>query len=393
MNRFKFYLFAYWYDPRWEKFVGATVKIWDLAQNLSNLGHDVTLFLPRYNFNNRVSSINVVEIPFLNLPFLRSLSFKLFLAFYLLSFFINKRPDVVYTRRMGSILPGIYAKLVNAVFFYEINDDPYRRAYQEGSLIAFRIRKTISEWQDEINLYLCQRAFVITRKILEKIEKYNPGLQNHKLVEMPSGANSELFRPISQKECRAIINIDFEKKYIGFAGTLLKHQGINVLINAAPLILKKETSSAFIVIGEGPMKDIWINDVERHNLKEHFIFTGQIDYQDLPKWINAMDICVAPFLSNVGLSSPVKIFDYMSCGKPVVASDIEGTTDIFSASGAIKLIEPGSAEGLSNAIVDLLRHPSKSNKMGKNGRKFILETYDRKSIAKRIYEEAVSCKP
>ncbi len=393
MNRFKFFLFAYWHDRRWEQFVGATVKIWDLAQNLSDLGHDVTLFLPKYNFTTANSSIKIVEIPLFNFPLLRSISFKLFLAFYLLLSFSKTRPDVVYMRRMGSILPGIYARVVNAVFFYEVNDDPYRKDYHEGPLIAFRIRKAMSEWQDEINFYLCQRAFVITRQILEKIEKRNPGLQNHKLVEMPSGANSRLFSPMPQTEARSRLNLDFQKKYIGFAGTLLKHQGINVLIDAAPSILKKETSGAFLIIGEGPMKDIWINDVEKQNLGEHFIFTGQIDYQDLPKWINAMDICVAPFLSNTGLRSPAKIFDYMSCGRPVVASDIVGTTDIFLESGAIRLIEPGNAEILSTAIVELLRNPSEANTMGKNGRKFIIEKYDRKFMAKRICAEAVSCKP
>ena len=391
-NNILFFLFAYWHDPRWKKFVGATVKIWDLAQNLSKLGHDVTLFLPKYRFDTRTSSVRIVEIPFCNLPFLRVLSFNLFLIIYLVSHCYKARPDVVYTRRMGSIVPGIYAKLINAIFFYEINDDPYRKDFCEGSLISFKIRKIISEWQDETNLKLCKRAFVITKEILNKILKRNPALQVEKFIELPSGANTDLFKPIPVRKCRACLNIDFKKKYIGFAGTLLKHQGVDILIDAARSILTKEPSSVFLIIGEGPMRKQWMNKATKEGIGKSFIFTGQVDYEDMPIWIGAMDICIAPFNNDTGLRSPVKIFDYMACGKPVVASRVEGTTDLFEQSEAIKLVVPGNAEILSKAIIDLLHNQDEADKMGKKGHAFIFENYDRKSIAKRISDEAISCK-
>lgn len=392
MQYYKFFVFAYWHDPRWTRFVGATVKIWDLAHNLAKLGHQVCLFLPKYGFDTSESRIKIVEIRFIDLPFLRPLSYNLFLAFYLITFCLRLGPEVVYVRRMGSIIPGIYAKLTNAIFFYEINDDPYRKDFCEGSLISFQIRKFISEWQDETNLKLCQRAFVITKEILNKIVKRNPTLLPVKLVELPSGANTDLFRPIPVRECRASLDIDLDKKYIGFAGTLLKHQGVDVLIDAAHSILTKEPTSVFLIIGEGPMKKQLMNKATTEGIGKSFIFTGQVDYEDMPIWIGAMDICIAPFNNDAGLRSPVKIFDYMACGKPVVASKIEGTTDVFHHSEAIKLVEPGDAEMLSEAITGLLANQKEAEKMGKRGRAFILEKYDRESIAKRISDEAISYK-
>ena len=73
MNKLRFYLFAYWHDPRWKKFVGATVKIWDLADNLTKNGHEVILFLPKYNFDSTSVMFRVVEVPVFNIPFLRPL--------------------------------------------------------------------------------------------------------------------------------------------------------------------------------------------------------------------------------------------------------------------------------------------------------------------------------
>ena len=57
MNPYRFFIFAYWHDPRWKQYVGATVKIWDLANNLDNLGHEVYLFLPKYDFDTSESRI------------------------------------------------------------------------------------------------------------------------------------------------------------------------------------------------------------------------------------------------------------------------------------------------------------------------------------------------
>ena len=125
-----YYLFAYWHDYRWTKFVGASVKIWDLAQNLSALGNTVVLFLPKYHFNAINLPFKVVEIPIINKHLLRFLSFNLFLIFYLIYYFAKDRPEIIYVRRMNSIVPIIFAKLTKTLFFYEVNDDHYNKQIQ-----------------------------------------------------------------------------------------------------------------------------------------------------------------------------------------------------------------------------------------------------------------------
>ena len=113
----------------------------------------------------------------------------------------------------------------------------------------------------------------------------------------------------------------------------------------------------------------------------------------MPSWIGAMDVCVAPFLDSAGYRSPVKVFDYMACGKPVVASRIEGTTDIFEKSGAISLVKPGDPLALSRAICELLENPNRGEKMGKRGRRFIVDNFNRKHLAKIIENEAAKLIP
>jgi len=379
---------TYWHDPRWKQFVGATVKIRDLAENLSRLGHDVMLFLPAYGFKPINKDVNIVEIPFINIPILRFISFNIFLAMCLSGLLLKSRPRVIYVRRMGSIVPALFALITRSPFFYEVNDDPYQKDYHEGSKAVFKTRRYLSTWIDHLNIRFSSQSFVITEAIIGKIQKQLPNSAD-KLIHLPSGTNSKMFYPQDQVQCRRHFNMDTGLRYIGFAGSLLKHQGIDVLIDAAPELIREFPEIAFEVAGEGPQKITWKSGVTLRRLSTHFRFRGQIEYQDMPSWINATDICVAPFLPSAGLRSPVKIFDYMACAKPVIASRIPGTTDAFEESNAIILVSPGDSAELSRAIISLLKSPPETiTNMGLKGRKFIERHYDRGSLALKVVEYA-----
>ena len=56
-------------------------------------------------------------------------------------------------------------------------------------------------------------------------------------------------------------------------------------------------------------------------IEKYFIFTGQISYEKVPEYFNAMDIVVAPFTANRGEVSPFKVLDALACGKVAVSSD------------------------------------------------------------------------
>ena len=206
---------------------------------------------------------------------------------------------------------------------------------------------------------------------------------------LPSGANTENFRPLNRLDCCKEIGLDSNLRYVCFIGTLLAHQGVDVLIESAPLILKKFPECRFVIIGEGPMKTLLISEVKKKSLSKEFIFAGQIAYEELSVYVGAMDVCVAPFLKSAGLRSPVKLFDYMACGKPIVSSRINGTTDQFENSTAITLVEPEEPAALANAVSEILTCRDKAKFMGKQGRKLVVQKYDRKLLVEKIVQEAI----
>jgi glycosyltransferase involved in cell wall biosynthesis len=381
------FIFAYWFDPRWKEFVGPTVKIRDLADNFVRQGFRVVAFLPQIGFDRYRYGFRIIQVPFVNLPLVRFISFNGFLAVYLIVHLARVKADVFYIRRMASPLPALIGKLAGAGVGYEVNDNPFDGQYQEGSRLVFRLRRQVAALMDRLNMCLADKSFVISDAVLQAIRSRSGRRRAGRLVLLPSGANTELFQPADITACREKLNLSVSVRHVGFAGTLLRHQGVDVLIDAALKVTAVLPRSRFVIIGEGPMKPFLLKRVSDLGLDRHFVFTGQVAYERLPDWIGAMDICVAPYRRSAGLRSPVKMFDYLACARPVVASRIDGTTDLFEASAAVMLVAPEDPDALAKGLIGLLEQQEQRHRMGLSGRRFVAGHFNRDRLAKRISRE------
>ena len=111
-----------------------------------------------------------------------------------------------------------------------------------------------------------------------------------------------------------------------------------------------------------------------------------VPYRDVPLYINASNICVAPFAANrdekVGLS-PLKIHEYMACGKPVIGSNLPPTSRYVGDARGI-LVDPTSIDEIANAMIYLLEHPEEAKRMGENGRRAVKEKYNWGKMEERL---------
>jgi glycosyltransferase involved in cell wall biosynthesis len=99
-------------------------------------------------------------------------------------------------------------------------------------------------------------------------------------------------------------------------------------------------------------------------------------------------IGVVPLLpvSNNIDSQPIKLFEYMSAGLPVVATKLPRQAAIVKGAQCGILVEPGQPKAIAEAIQWLLEHPSEAQAMGGNGRQAILQTYNWSSEAKSLLD-------
>ncbi len=135
------------------------------------------------------------------------------------------------------------------------------------------------------------------------------------------------------------------------------------------------------------MKNELLNLSRELGIEDRFIFTGVVPYDRVPAYINASDVCAAPFIlarnAKIGLS-PLKLYEYMACGKPVVASAISGVADALEASkGGISVL-PENPEALAGAILKLLENKELRASMGSKGLSYVTENYSWYSVARQV---------
>jgi glycosyltransferase involved in cell wall biosynthesis len=141
----------------------------------------------------------------------------------------------------------------------------------------------------------------------------------------------------------------------------------------------------------GPYFEKVKEQVERTPFKDSFIFAGPVPHEKVPAFINAMDITVAPYnpsksplRSEYGIGSPLKVFEYMACGKPVIATSVEPVLRIINHMENGILVPPGDSKALAKAISFAVQNREKMEEIGEKGRQTVLAKYSWKAFAKRL---------
>ena len=114
-------------------------------------------------------------------------------------------------------------------------------------------------------------------------------------------------------------------------------------------------------------------------------FIDRVAHVDVPYWIRAFDIAVAPFPTNEHYAyfmSPLKLFEYMAAGVPIVTSDLPSIREVLAHGENAWLVEPGNEEALAQGIIRVLQDAVLSTKLATNARQAVDRfTWERRARA------------
>jgi len=228
----------------------------------------------------------------------------------------------------------------------------------------------------------------ISRYSLEKIKQfYNVGEAKVRVV--PNGVDPEKFKPF---EDQAAIKRQFglgNEPCVLFVGSLIPRKGLPFLVEAAKKIVKEYKETKFIIVGEGPLRNQLLRELEVANLSGNFTFIGNITGNMLPPIYNCADVFALPSIQE---GQGIVLLEAQASAKPVVAFDIGGVNEAVRGDETGLLVQRGNTDMLADAIMKLLSDKELREKMGANGRRFVAEnlTWDicaRKMLT--VYNEAL----
>ena len=191
-----------------------------------------------------------------------------------------------------------------------------------------------------------------------------------------NGVDEDRFHPQPHETARTVLGLPVKGLCIGFVGGFFPWHGLETLIEAVPFVHAKVPSATFLLVGEGPTKLALEQLVQQQGLTEVVRFVGRADWAQVPTWIAACDVCVV--LHRQTRSYPgdsMKLWEYLSCGRPVVTTKGPGYGETVEAIGCGLAAEPNHAQDVAQQLIRLLDDPDERRKMGDRGRMAIIQAH------------------
>ncbi|PIR69647.1 MAG: hypothetical protein COU47_01950 [Candidatus Niyogibacteria bacterium CG10_big_fil_rev_8_21_14_0_10_46_36] len=329
----------------------ATVK---LCEAFAKAGAEVELVVPRvwfsgdediHSFYNTQRNFAVTRLPAIDLGFLgmferatfplRFISFSKIAAWYCLWKY-NKANRVVYMSH--DTIPLYFLSFIAKNIFYDIHDFP------SHSLFARRVMKTA-------------RGFSVQARSKIPFLMEHFGVSQEKIAYWPNGTEVSQFMAegITKEEARKKLSIPLQKKIVLYTGQLFGWKGVDTFIRASSMI----PDADFYIVG-GTKKDIMRTKREaRESQNANIHFFGYRPHDQMPVWLRAADVAVLPNTGREDISrywtSPMKLFEYMASGTPIVASRLPSIEEVVDEGSAF-FAEADSPQSFADAIQKAFRH-------------------------------------
>ncbi len=360
------------------------IQIVNFAKALKSLGHNIELIAPKTSGGDNFRELPLCHMPRVDIEYLRPLSLITLAPFFLMKHFARKKPDAVICFDLygiPTIIPTLKLLKIPVLLYLNSIIGEDMKALGRNPLTSF-----IAELSWNMNVSLCDFVSAVS----EPVRNYavtSRGKKYERTSVIRDAVDTSLFHPIEKDQARKELKLDPRHTYIGFVGSLCAWHGLEYLFHAAPEIISRNGNIRFLIVGDGEMRNPLEKLSRELGIGEYIIWTGFVSYEQIPRYISAFDLCIAFFKmirSNYG--SPMKVFEYLSCERPVVASNCPEYGEFVESIDAGISVDHEKTEELAQRITDLLADPERAVKMGKSGRQAILEKHRWENRAKEFCE-------
>lgn len=259
--------------------------------------------------------------------------------------------DLFYTYSGFHLTPFVVSQLSDCDWIADFQTKPTGQAKEWASLsnaagIATGLYYTLLDVLYELTLPYASTIITLSEPIRDDLqESYNVKPARIQLV--PLGVDSDKFRPESEQD-RATEPLD-----IVYMGSIASRRGIDMCIRALASD-ELETDVRLHLVGDGPEETIQrLRDISHKSNSENRVkWHGYIDHSSMPQTLNEMDVAISPLPAHDSyeVSSPAKVYEYLSMGLPIICSDIRAHNHLLSEGVTGFFFDPSSQTSLVAAI-------------------------------------------
>jgi len=235
------------------------------------------------------------------------------------------------------------------------------------------------------------KGLTVTSNTLKRIvlEQHHGIVREGALTVAPNGVDLERFAEMpGREEARSSLGLPAEAFVAGYIGQLYEGRGAETLLAAASRL----PEVVFLLVGGDPA------DAERLRAQvkgqDNVRFTGHVPRSSLAPYWSACDALLMPYQRHVLLRDgsdtarwmcPMKMFEYMAAGRPIVSSDLPVLREVLSDEVNALLVDPESVEAWCAAIARLRDDPALAGRLAARARRDV-EAYSWRARVRRVME-------
>jgi glycosyltransferase involved in cell wall biosynthesis len=318
---------------------------------------------------------------------LRRILYNQDMVMQLMHRFEHDPPDFIYERASLYATAGVsLASELHVPLLVELNaplalEQSVYRATGLGELAVQAERYT-----------LLQADAVLTVSAPLRDHAMSLGVASERVHVVPNGVDASLFQPRPPDgTIRQRWGLD-GGPMLGYVGGLRRWHGVEALPPLLEGLGQRYRDLRLVIVGNGPLRGELERDLRQRGLTRSVVFTEARPHEEVAALIGQFDVALAPYahLDHAFYFSPLKLFEYMACGVPVVAAASGQIAEVVHDGETGLLYPPGDLEALTAACDRLLADSALRQRLGQAGAREIRNRYTWDHNAARVTELACS---
>lgn len=356
---------------------GGSRQVVEFVRALAVRGHAVRVVAPKPR-DGTDRSLNLrgarpVWVPVLRLPVIRPLFYLASSVVALFRTMWEEKPDVLlWFDSPGQIAPLWCTRLLRCPYVLFVNGLPVEEL---TGVWGWRPIRSFVQWMLRLSVQRAQALVSICREIPLWMQK-EWGVEPARCQVIRNGVDTAACLPRDKVEARRRLGLRPDRSYIGFVGGFFPWHGLDTLVKAMAIVRQDCPAAMLLLVGDGQTKPQLEALVRQWGLEGMVSFVGRVGFDEVPWWIGASDLCVVlhrPARFYPGDS--MKLWEYLSCARPVVATAGEGYGDLVEVFGAGLSVKSDDAESLAEALLRLIKSPVVATRMGQSGRAAVMKAH------------------
>jgi glycosyltransferase involved in cell wall biosynthesis len=352
------------FEPR-----GTPFSEYHRIRALLELGHTVDLIT--YPFGSDVSLTGLRVFRCLRPPFVREvrigpsaakIPLDIALAFAAVRRVLSNRYDAVHSHEEGSIIGVLLASFLGVPHLYDMHSS-LPQQLTNFSFSRSRVLKRVFSVMEGFVIRRSKVVVVICPHLEQVVRGIEPSVPAVLIENAPGSGDSPTAGTGSR--VRTELGLTDATPLILYTGTFEAYQGLDLLFAAAGHVIASRPDARFVLAGGRPEQVRTARARARQvGIDAAVIFAGQRPAEEIPLFLDAADVLVSP--RSTGTNTPLKIYQYLRSGRPIVATRLLTHTQVLDDDVAI--LTPATAEGLAGGILQALHDPARARAVGERAR-------------------------